>query len=147
MRFTVHAFRPTLPGAVRLAALLGAAAAVGVWGAVLLAPRPGTLPPAVAAAPARQANVDAVALWFGRDGVLQTEITVLGLIAEGSAGAAVLSVNGGPPAALAVGQSPAPGIVLAAVDAQGVVLESAGARTRVAAPPIDAAPNGIVAVP
>ncbi|WP_260986239.1 general secretion pathway protein GspC [Bordetella genomosp. 13] len=146
MRFTARSFRPTLPGAARLAAILAAAAALGVWGAILLAPSPDRLPPAVAASPVRQSNVDAVALWFGRDGVLQTQITVLGLIAQGANGAAVISVNGGPPAALAVGQTAAPGIVLAGVDSQGVVLDANGTRTRVAAPPYDAAPGGITTV-
>lgn len=146
MRFTARSFRPTLPGAARLAAIVAAAAAIGVWGAVLLAPSPSRLPPAVAAAPVRQSNVEPVALWFGRDGVLQTQIAVLGLIAQGSNGAAVVSVNGGPPTALAVGQTAAPGIVLAGVDAQGVILDANGTRTRVAAPPFDAVPGGIVPV-
>jgi len=143
MRFTARSFRPSLPGAARLAAIVAAAAAVGVWGAILLAPSPNRLPPAVAAAPMRQSDVDAVALWFGRDGVLQTQIAVLGLISEGANGAAVVSVNGGPPSALGVGQTAAPGVVLAAVDAQGVVLDANGTRTRVAAPPYEAPPGGI----
>ncbi|WP_459618330.1 hypothetical protein [Bordetella sp. 2513F-2] len=135
--------RLNLPAMARLAALLAAAAAVGVWGALLGAPQPGQLPPALSVAPSRQADVSPVALWFGRDGVLQTEVAVVGLIAGGDSGAALLSVNGGPPVGVRTGQEVAPQITLVSVDAAGVMLDMGGTRTRLAAPPLGAPPDGI----
>jgi general secretion pathway protein C len=39
-----------LPAALRVLAILALAAGVGAWGSILLAPRPGPLPPAVSGA-------------------------------------------------------------------------------------------------
>ena len=88
--------RPALPSApslLRVLAMLAAAGGIGLWGATLFAPRPAAMPPALAPAP-RAPDNGPVALWFGKDEALRTQISVLGVIA-GNDGAAVLSVDGG----------------------------------------------------
>ena len=91
--------RPTLPAAFRILAVLALAAGLGVWASILLAPKAGALPPAVSAQAPRAADNTPVALWFGKDEAMRTQITVLGVIAAGADGAAVLSIDGGPPLA------------------------------------------------
>ncbi|MBQ2649935.1 MAG: general secretion pathway protein GspC, partial [Achromobacter sp.] len=82
---------PAAPAVCRVVAMLALAAGLGAWGAVLLAPKPPALPAAVSAPPPRAADNMPVALWFGRDEVLRTQISVLGVIAAGADGAAVFS--------------------------------------------------------
>ncbi|WZB65635.1 hypothetical protein WJ971_24015 [Achromobacter xylosoxidans] len=86
---------PAAPAAFRVLAILALAAGLGVWGAILLAPAPAALPAAVSAPAPRAADNTPVALWFGRDEALRTQISVLGVIAAGPDGAAVFSVDGG----------------------------------------------------
>ena len=139
-------FRPTLPSApatLRVIAMLALAAGFGVWASILLAPRPGALPPAVSAAPPRAADNTPVALWFGKDEVMRTQISVLGLIAAGPDGAAVLSVDGGPPLAWRAGAEVAPGIVLRDIAVDAVTVEQGGRLNRLATPAALAAPAGI----
>lgn len=139
-------FRPTLPSApaaLRVIAMLALAAGFGVWASILLAPRPGALPPAVSAAPPRAADNTPVALWFGKDEVTRTQISVLGLIAAGPDGAAVLSVDGGPPLAWRAGAEVAPGIVLRDIAVDAVTVEQGGRLNRLATPAALAAPAGI----
>ncbi|WMD22677.1 hypothetical protein RAS12_09970 [Achromobacter seleniivolatilans] len=143
-------FRPALPAApavFRVIAVLGLAAGLGVWASVLLAPRPGALPPAVSAAAPRAADNTPVALWFGKDEVMRTQISVLGLIAAGPDGAAVLSVDGGPPLAYRAGGEVAPGIVLREIAADAVTVEQGGRLNRLATPAALDAPGGITQVP
>jgi len=138
--------RPTLPAApavFRILAVLALAAGVGVWASVLLAPKPGPLPPAVSAAAPRAADNTPVALWFGKDEAMRTQITVLGVIAAGPDGAAVLSVDGGPPQAWRTGGEVATGIVLREVAADAVTVEQAGRASRLPAPAAPPAPAGI----
>lgn len=137
---------PTAPAALRVIAVLALAAGVGVWGSILLAPSPGPLPPAVSAATPRAADNTPVALWFGKDEVMRTQISVLGVIAAGPDGAAVLSVDGGPPLAWRAGAEVAPGIVLRDIAADAVTVEQAGRASRLAAPAAEAAPAGIAQV-
>lgn len=122
---------PAAPAALRVLAILALAAGLGVWGAVLFAPAP------------RAADNGPVALWFGRDEVLRTQISVLGVIAAGPDGAAVFSVDGGPPLAWRVGDEVAPGIVLRAVGADAVTVEQGGRASRIAAPAAPAPEGGI----
>ena len=89
--------------------MLAAAGGIGLWGATLFAPRPAAMPPALAPAAPRAPDNGPVALWFGKDEALRTQISVLGVIA-GNDGAAVLSVDGGPPSAWRLGDEIAPGI-------------------------------------
>lgn len=134
---------PSAPAALRVLAVLALAAGVGVWAAVLLAPRPGPLPPAVSAAAPRAADNTPVALWFGKDEVMRTQISVLGLIAAGPDGAVVLSVDGGPPLAYRAGGEVAPGIVLRDIAVDAVTVEQGGRLNRLATPAALAAPPGI----
>ncbi|WP_454676702.1 hypothetical protein [Achromobacter marplatensis] len=137
---------PSAPAALRVLAVLALAAGVGVWAAVLLAPRPGLLPPAVSAAAPRAADNTPVALWFGKDEVMRTQISVLGLIAAGPDGAVVLSVDGGPPLAYRAGGEVAPGIVLRDIAVDAVTVEQGGRLNRLATPAALAAPAGIAQV-
>lgn len=114
-----------------------------MWGAVLFAPAPTALPAAIAAPAPRAANNTSVALWFGRDEVLRTQISVLGVIAAGPDGAAVFSVDGGPPVAWRVGDEIAPGILLRDIGAEAVTVEQGGRANRLAAP-VSPAPEGAI---
>ncbi|WP_251864152.1 general secretion pathway protein GspC [Achromobacter sp. Marseille-Q4962] len=142
--------RPRLPDgprAARACACLALAAGLGVWGAILPAPSPGLPPPALGAPAPRAADNGAVALWFGKDQAISTQISVLGVIAAGPEGAAVLSVDGGPPVAVRAGAEAAPGIVLRRVAPDAVLVEQAGRQSRLAAPEAPAAPGGIMQAP
>ncbi|MBV7482803.1 general secretion pathway protein GspC [Bordetella sp. BOR01] len=139
--------RPTLPTAprtLRLLAIAATAAGAGLWSAILLAPEPAALPPALATAATPASDTQAMAMLFGSDGVIDTQIAVLGLIAAGAQGSAVLSVDGGPPRAYRVGAEIAPGLALAGVSPAGVELDRNGARVRAAAPARAAPPAGFV---
>ncbi|CAM4221165.1 General secretion pathway protein GspC [Bordetella tumbae] len=138
---------PSAPRTVRVLAIAAAAAGVGLWSAILLAPAPSDLPPALNTSSAPVSDTRAVAMLFGTDGVLDTQITVLGLIAAGSHGSAVLSVDGAPARAYRIGTEIAPGLSLIEVSTNGVELDRNGTRLRVAAPKLSAVPAGIVAVP
>lgn len=134
---------PSAPALLRVLAVLIFAAGLGVWASILLAPQPGPLPPAVSAAAPRAADNTPVALWFGKDEAMRTQITVLGVIAAGPDGAAVLSVDGGPPLAWRAGTEVAPGIVLRDIAADAVTVEQSGRASRLAAPAAQDAPGGI----
>lgn len=71
----------------------------------------------------------------------QVNVNVVGLIAHGKRGSAILSVDGKPAQAFPVGRELAPGLRLAEVHAKGVVLERNGARVDVAMPQPTAQPN------
>lgn len=134
---------PSAPALLRVLAVLVFAAGLGAWASILLAPQPGPLPPAVSAAAPRAADNTPVALWFGKDEAMRTQITVLGVIAAGPDGAAVLSVDGGPPLAWRAGTEVAPGIVLRDIAADAVTVEQSGRASRLAAPAAQDAPGGI----
>jgi len=135
---------PSAPRALRVLAIAATAAGAGLWSAILLAPAPGDLPPALAMAAAPTSDTRAVAMLFGTDGAIDTQISVLGLIAAGAHGAAVLSVDGGPARAYRVGEEIAQGLALAGVSPTGVELDRGGARVGAAAPAHPAPPAGIV---
>ncbi|MGE8690533.1 MAG: hypothetical protein ACN6PJ_25540 [Achromobacter sp.] len=144
MPLSLRSALPAAPAALRIVAVLALAAGVGVWASILLAPKPAALPPAVSAAIApRAADNGPVAVWFGKDEAMRTQITVLGVIAAGPDGAAVLSIDGGPPLAWRVGNEVAPGIVLREIAADAVTVEQAGRGSRLAAPAAQPAPAGI----
>ncbi|PNM88256.1 general secretion pathway protein GspC [Achromobacter xylosoxidans] len=134
---------PAAPAAFRVLAILALAAGLGVWGAILLAPAPAALPAAVSAPAPRAADNTPVVLWFGRDEALRTQISVLGVIAAGLDGAAVFSVDGGPPLAWRVGDEVAPGIVLKDIGADAVTVEQGGRASRLATPASPAPDGGI----
>ncbi|HEY0296636.1 MAG TPA: hypothetical protein VGC69_15005 [Bordetella sp.] len=131
----------------RLLAILAAAAALGVWGAILFAPRPDAPPPALGTAGVPHADVAPVALLFGRDAVLDTTVVVQGLIADGQHSAAVVSINGAAPTAVTAGLHTASGVVVRAIDGQGITLDVAGSSAHAPAPARGETPAGFVAVP
>ncbi len=133
---------PSKPALLRVLAMLTAAAGIGLWGATLFAPRPAAMPPALAPATPRAPDNGAVALWFGKDEILRTQISVLGVIA-GAEGAAVLSVDGGPPSAWRLGDEIVPGIALRGVEADAVIVEQGGRSSRLPAPAMPPAPAAI----
>ena len=135
----------TAPRAVRVLAIAAAAAGLGLWTAILLAPQPKDLPPALNTSSAPVSDTRSVAMLFGTDGVLDTQIAVLGLIAAGSQGsAAVLSVDGAPARAYRIGTEVAPGLSLVEVSTTGVELDRNGTRLRAKAPALSVAPMGFV---
>src|SRR5262245_9574818 len=88
----------------RAAAILALTAGVGVWGAVLMAPRSQALPPMLNAPRPAAGDTAALARWFGTSAA-PVKVTVLGLISAGPRGAAILAIDGGEPRAYRVGQS------------------------------------------
>ena len=114
-------------------AVLAFAAGLGVWGALLLAPRPAALPPGLTPPPPAATDAAPVARWFGGSAAA-VKVTVLGLISAGQQGTAVLRVDGQPPQAFRVGQALAQGVILADVEPDAVVLSADGVAQRVQAP-------------
>lgn len=129
------------PTLARAAAMLAVAAGLGLWGALLLAPRPAPAPPALASGPAPGQDITPVANWFG-GGTARLRVAVVGLIASGSHGAALLSINGGPAQAYRVGQSLAQGVTLSAVLPQGVSIDQDGIVEDIAVPSQPLPPRG-----
>ncbi|CAM3712410.1 hypothetical protein [Bordetella tumulicola] len=138
---------PTGPRAVRVLAILATATGVGLWSAILLAPAPSNLPPALNTSNDAGSDTRAVARLFGTDGVLDTQISVLGLISAGPQGSAVLSIDGAPAQAYRVGTEIAPGLALVEVSPTGIEVDRNGTRLRSAAPTRAVAPNGFVPAP
>jgi len=144
MRLRLSFTMPSAPRAIRVLAIAATAAGVGLWCAILLAPSPADLPPALNTDSAPVSDTRAVALLFGTDGVLDTQVAVLGLISSGSQGSAVLSVDGASPRAYRVGDEIAPGLALTEVTTAGVSLDRNGSLMHVKAPALSAAPIGFV---
>ena len=127
-------FRLDGPTFVRGLAVLAFAMGIGVWGALLFAPTPRTLPPALDSVSALGQDTGAVARWFG-GGALRVRVAVVGLIsADGGRGAALLAVNGGAAQAYRVGQTLAPGVTLAGVTRNAVSVNQDGVIEEVAVP-------------
>lgn len=136
------------PALLRVAAMVATAAGIGVWAALLLAPTPrGSLPMLDSMATSLQ-DTAPVAQWFGGQ-PLRVRVAALGVIAgQDGRGAALLSVDGGPPRAYRVGQSLAPGVSLDAVTASAVSIAQDGVVEHVALPVSPAAGlRGFVPVP
>src|SRR5690606_27378049 len=102
------------PRLAQSAAMLLAAAGIGLWGALLLAPQPAAAPPALASSQLPGQNMSPVVNWFG-GGSARVRVAVVGLISSGRRGAALLSINGEPAQAYRVGQTLAQGVTLSAV--------------------------------
>ncbi len=132
---------------VRVMAMFALAAGVGVWGALLLAPTPGTPPPGLTAAASVRGDTAPLAQWFGAS-VAPLRVAVVGLIASGDRGAALLRVEGAPPVAYRVGQQIGQGVTLVRVERNAVVLDTGSAELRVAATePSALGSTGFVRVP
>lgn len=120
---------------VRRLSVLAFAVGVGVWGALIFAPAPRALPPMLEATPDAGPDTAPAARWFG-GAALRVHVSVNGLIAtgDGSGGAALLSVDGGPAQAYRVGQALAPGVALVGVSAKGVSIDQDGIIEHIAPP-------------
>ncbi|NYT70646.1 type II secretion system protein N [Pusillimonas noertemannii] len=133
------------PRLAQAAAMLALAAGIGLWGALLLAPRPAAAPPALASGPAPGQDTAPVSNWFG-GGSARLRVAVVGLIASGKQGAALLSINGGPAQAYRVGQPLAQGVTLSAVLPHGVSIDQDGIVEDVSMPSLPMPPQGFVPV-
>jgi len=138
----------TLPVTARTGAMMVLAAGIGVWGAVLLAPKPVAVPPGLTAPPPPRGDTAAVVRWFGATQA-SIKVTVAGLIASDERGAALLKIDNGPVQAWRVGQTLASGVTLAAVERNAVVLDVGGVTQRIVAPaaPALATPGFVRVVP
>ncbi len=130
--FTV--FRVDAPTFLRKLAVMAIAVGAGVWGALLFAPAPGPLPPALDAVSAAGQDTTAVARWFG-GGALRVRVAIVGIIVgDEGRGTALIGVNGGVPQAYRVGQTLAPGVTLAGVAFNGVSIDQDGVVEQVSLP-------------
>jgi general secretion pathway protein C len=136
------------PSLLRNAAMVALATGLGLWGAILLAPTPSTLPPMLQSATPTGQETATLARWFG-GGALRVRIAVTGIIAgPDGLGAALLSVNGAAPQAFRTGQALAPGVSLAGVAHDAVSIDQDGVIERVAVPRrTDTAAQGFIPVP
>src|SRR5690554_380272 len=116
---------------VQATAIVAAAAGVGVWGAILLAPQPSAPPPALASASIDATNTEAIAGWFGAGPASRVQVMPSGLIAAGKHGSAILAIDGGRPRAYGVGQTLAQGLILSQVLPTGVVVTQGGQAAEV----------------
>ena len=122
------------PRLLRRLAIVLLAAGAGVWAALLLAPVPRSMPPALDPGTPSGQDTSAVAAWFG-GAALRVPIALTGLIAgQGGRGAALLSINGGSAQAYRVGQALAPGVTLAGVSERGVSIDQDGVIEELAMP-------------
>lgn len=119
---------------VQIAAMVAAAAGVGVWSAILLAPSPQPAPPALVVQDGQGTDVTSVAGWFGGGPASRIKIVPSGLIAAGNRGSAILAVDGGRPRAFAVGQNLAHDLVLVAVRPTGVIVAQGAQETEILIP-------------
>ncbi|UJB64415.1 hypothetical protein YS110_06480 [Acidovorax sp. YS12] len=131
------------PAASRQLGLVAFAAGVGVWGALLLAPSPAAMPPALGVAAAQGTDTALVARWFG-GGSSRLRVTVAGLMAHETGGAVLLAINGGLPQAYRVGQALAPGVTLAGIQADAVLIDQDGTVERLPTPARPAAVDGFI---
>ncbi len=121
----------------------------GYWGmALFMAPvRIGTatVQVAVPAAPAFDDAASAPLVRLLSPGAVQTDVTVLGVMAGQQAPLALLSVDGAPAQAYSPGQRLGPSTVLAAISANAVELQQAGQPRSLPVPELPPMPtDGIV---
>ncbi|MBD3681963.1 general secretion pathway protein [Stenotrophomonas sp. Br8] len=131
-----------------LAAMLLLAVA-GYWGmALFMAPVRVAAAPVQVAVPAAPAFDDAASAPLVRllsPGAVQTDVSVLGVMAGQQAPLALLSVDGAPAQAYAPGQRLGPSTVLAAISASAVELQQAGQPRSLPVPELPPMPtDGIV---
>ncbi|GAA5235101.1 general secretion pathway protein GspC [Verticiella sediminum] len=118
------------------------AVGVGVWGAILLAPTPRAIPPALVVATQPPADTAPVAGWFGAAAAARVKVESSGLIAAGPDSSAILAVDGGRARAYGVGARLASDLTLAEVRPDAVVLRQ-GAQHVVVEVPRLPEPSGI----
>ncbi|MGE4124230.1 MAG: type II secretion system protein N [Pusillimonas sp.] len=142
----ISGIRHRSPGLVQALAMVACAAGIGLWGALLLAPLPLPAPAALASGPVTGPNLAPVINWFGGNSA-RLRIEVVGLIASGQQGAALLSINGEPPKAYRTGQTLAQGVSLSAVLPQGVAIDQDGITETITIAAPQPAQPGFIAVP
>lgn len=145
-----HSLSARFEPPLRRLALVALAAGVGLWAVLLLAPVPGPIPPAATRTMPTRLDTAPLAAWFGTPptGRAPVRVVASGIIATGSRGVAVLSVDGGPGQAWRVGQTIKDGLRVSAVEADAVVLDYQGDVVRVEFPrPAPAAGTGILRRP
>lgn len=114
---------------------IAAAAGVGVWAAILLAPKPTVAPPALVSTPELPLlNTEPIARWFGAAAAPTITLSPSGLIAAGNRGVAVLSIDGRRPQAYAVGQQLAADTWLVEVRPTGVVIRQGAQQVEIEVP-------------
>lgn len=124
-----------------LAAFAALCAILAWWAVQLLAPRAPIAPAVSAGETQALPTLRQATQLFGSAAGAHTqamrgsvEVSVLGVLAAGMRGSAILSVDGQPPAAYAVGQRIAPGQTLVEVRGNLIVIEQDGRRVELAAP-------------
>lgn len=125
--------------------LLLFAAGTGVWGALLFAPKPASVPAALPQVSTQGVDTAPVASWFG-GGTTRLRVAVAGLMATSKGGAALLTINGGPAQAYRAGQELAPGVTLTGVRPDGVLVNQDGTIQHIPAPARPATVDGFVRV-
>jgi len=140
-----HSLRLNGPRLLQGLAMLALACGAGLWGALLLAPQPAAAPPMLAQGAAPGQSIDPVAGWFG-GASSRLRLQVIGLIAAGQRGTALLSINGAPAEAYHVGETLAPGITLVAVLPNAVSIGQDGLVEDVPAPKQAVPAHGFVPV-
>lgn len=130
------------PRIVSLCLIAAALAGLAWWTVALLEPLPRAAPAAASGA-SDEGGAREAAAWLA-PGSAKLEVKVAGALAGGGRGAAVLSVNGGPPQAYAIGDALTHSARLVGIEAQALVVEQSGVRTRLPMPALpDAAGNGL----
>ena len=114
-------------------------AIVSFWATVLLAPRPAIAPAGVVADPRALPELQLSAQLFGLGqpavaAAKLSNVQVVGIVAAGRRGSAILGVDGKPPRAFAVGESLTPSQTLSAVEPDRVVIASNGRNVELPAP-------------
>ncbi len=132
-------------GMVMAAGMVALAAGVGVWGAILLAPRPAAPPPALTAGAAPAADTGPVSAWFGAGPAVRVQVASSGLIAAGPRSSAILAVDGGRARTFGVGAELGRDLYLEEVRADGVVVRQGGQTSFIEVPRL-APPTGITTV-
>lgn len=124
-----------------LAAFAALCAILAWWAVQLLAPRAPIAPAASTGETQALPSLRQATQLFGSAAGAHAqamrssvEVSVLGVLAAGMRGSAILSVDGQPPAAYAVGERIAPGQTLVEVRGSLIVIEQDGRRVELAAP-------------
>ena len=113
-------------------------AAIAYWAMIMSAPRPLTAP--VATEQRALARLEQAAMLFGAPpkagpGVMAaSNLQVLGIVAAGRRGVAIVSVDGKPGKPFAVGDAVTPGQTIAQVRADAVVIDTGGRRAELPSP-------------
>lgn len=119
-----------VPFLLSLLALAILAASIAYWALQLVQPQQRPLA-AVAPSNPQPPSIDAAATLFGGELAAQSSFTLTGVVAAGSASAAILVAEGEPPKAVRVGREVAPGVVVAEVHPRYVMLRDGGVLKRV----------------